>query len=133
MGRKLKFKNFLFDLISFGNSQAIAINLVLIIVILFLMPTSELHNLPVRSVYGSFVVPVFFNNTCSSSGIFANCGFYSIGQTRAMSMILHGNFEEAYGMNKLVYLLLFALIAVLAVNLYKSYKFYKKTGKIFPW
>jgi len=128
-----KFKLFISDLISFGSAQAISINLILIILILAIMPAPDLGYLPVRSLYGSFVIPYIFNNSCPAEGIFANCGFYSIGQTRALSSLLHGDFDSAYGYNKLILILLTALLAVLAFNLFKSYKFHKKTGKIFNY
>jgi len=128
-----KFKSFILDIISFGSSSAIVINISIILLILFFLPSQDLAYLPVRSVYSTIVIPAFFNNTCASEGLFKNCGFYSVGQTRALSSLLHGNVEAALEMNKLVLILFAVMISLFFVNLYKTYKFYKKTGKIFRY
>jgi len=128
-----KFKLFIFDLISFGSSQAIVINISLILILLFLLPSQDLGYIPARSLYSTVVIPQVFNNTCPSEGLFKNCGFYSIGQTRALSQLLHGNIQAALEMNKLVLILFIALLTILFMNISKSYKFYKKTGKVFTY
>jgi hypothetical protein len=128
-----KFKFFIFDLISFGSPQAIVLNLSLVFLILLILPSSDVGYVPVRSIYSSVVIPLFFNNSCPTEGIFTNCGFYSIGQIRGLSSFLHGDFELANKYNRLVGVLFFVLLAILLYNLYLSYKYYKKSRKIFPW
>jgi hypothetical protein len=124
-----RFRSLFFDLISFGSSQAIVLNLIFILLFLFIFPTNSFENFPIKSLYSGLIIPHFFAEGCS----FSNCGFYSIGQTRGLSRLLHGDFIGAGEYNKLVFILFLWLVVVLINNLYKSYKSYKKTGKIFPW
>jgi len=128
-----KFKFFILDLISLGSSQAISIDLILILLTLTFLPILNWEYSPFKSVYNTIIIPTIFNNNCPSEGIFANCGFYSIGQTRAMYYLLHFNLDEAFKMNKLVLVLFIVFIWLLILNIYKSYRFYKKTGKIFNY
>ena len=129
----IKFKFFIFDLISFGTPQAIVIDISLIFLILILVPTGDLGYMPIKSLYSNFIIPTFFNNTCPSEGIFTNCGFYSMGQTRGLSRLLHGDFRGAWNYNKLVFILFVVMLFVLLVNLAKVYKIYKRTGRIFNY
>ncbi len=122
-----KFWKFILNLISFNSPLAIIINLSLIIFILLIIPTYNLQYLPTCSLYNNFIIPVLFNNSCPSQGIFTNCGFYSIGQTRALSNLLHGNFLLAYKFNKLVIILFIVILVVWIVNVIKVYKKYKKS------
>jgi hypothetical protein len=124
------FWKFILDLISFNSPLAIVINLTLILLIFSFVPTSNLRYLPIRSLYGDFIIPLFFNNSCLAHGFFTNCGFYSVGQTRAISNFLRGDFVSAYRSNKLIFILFLALLAVLIINIIKIYKKYKKTGRI---
>lgn len=125
-----KFKLFILDIVSFGSAQAIVIDISIILLLLFLLP---LQYLLAVSIYSTFVIPYVFNNACPAEGAFKNCGFYSIGQTRALSSFLHGNFRAALEMNKLVLILFIVMIWILVLNLYKSYKYYKKTGRLFTY
>jgi hypothetical protein len=102
MGRvKHGWKVFL-EVVSFGSPRAIVFNLVVVFVILFLMPTGELGLLPVRSLFS-----------------LAGVKWYSVGLTRAMSRLLHGDVAGAYEMNKLVFVLFVAMVSVLVVNVVK--------------
>lgn len=125
MGNKLnkisikKIKNFFLSLISFDTPQAIVISLSFILLILFILPYSKLSYLPPHSLYGDLIIPNF---ECPDSGILRNCGFYSIGETRALSLLLHFRFKEAYRMNPLAFPLFFAMLAVLIINLIRVFK-----------
>jgi len=122
MGRKLK--DYFLDMISFGTPQAIVLNLSFIL----LLPLSYVVFLPINSVFKDFLLPFIFSGDCPDSGLFKNCSFYSTGQARAMSSLLHGDFENAYAMNKLVFLLFFFMLLVLVLNIIKSYKIYRSKG-----
>jgi|SRR3989344_1410966 len=111
-----KTKYFLFDLLSFNTPQARVINITLIFLIAALVPTDKLHYLPVRSVWKD----VF------------HIELYSVGLTRAMSRLFHGDLIGAWNFNKLVFPVLAVMLSLLVLNLIKSIKFYKKTGKIYP-
>ena len=128
-----RFKFFILDLISFGSSSAIVLDLTFILLLLIFLPTSHLGYLPTKSIYSNLVIPYFFKNSCPSEGLFRNCGFYSIGQTRALSRLLHGDFSGAWQYNRLVFVLFFVICAVLLINLIKVYKNYRKTRRIFNY
>ncbi len=111
-----KIKSFLFDLLSFNTPQARVINFTLIFLIAALVPTDKLHYLPVRSIWKDFfhVEP------------------YSVGLTRAMSRLFHGDLIGAWNFNKLVFPVLVVMLFLLIINLIKSIKYYKNNGKIYP-
>lgn len=115
-------KSFL-DLLSFNGPKAIVVVLSIVLFFLFFLPTENLADLPVKSLYSSVVIPIFFNGSCPSEGILKNCGFYSIGETRGVSSILHGKFKEAYEYNPLSFVLLFVIVVILAINIMKLTKF----------
>jgi hypothetical protein len=73
-----------------------------ILVALYLLPYSILVNLPKMSLYQIFGIKT-----------------YSLGQTRAISLILHGQFLEAWEMNKLSYLILLMVIFIVTRDLKK--------------
>ncbi len=111
-----KIKVFLFDLLSFNTSQARVINFLLIFLVAFLVPTNKLQYLPVRSIWKE----VF------------NVEPYSVGLTRAMSRLFHGDFIGAWNFNKLAYPVLAVMLFLFITSLVESIKYYKKTGKIYP-
>ncbi len=117
-------KNCLISLISFDGPKSIVIVLSFILIFLFFFPTENLSSLPVKSLYSSVIIPSFLNDSCPNQGILKNCGFYSIGQTRGVSSILHGNFKQAYNYNPLSFLLLFVMVSLIIVNLFKILKSY---------
>lgn len=127
MGDKLKkfFKNsfyFFLDLLSFNTPKAIVINILIIFTILFFMPTSELHYLPIRCVFKYFLLPLIYKNNCPTSGLFAGCECPFCGLTRAMSRLLHGDLKGALDYNILVIPLYIAMITVLIINTVKWIK-----------
>ena len=111
-----KIKHFLFDLLSFNTPQARVINFILIFLIAVLVPTDKLHYLPVRSIWKE----VF------------NLELYSVGLTRAMSRLFHGDLIGAWNFNKLVFPVFVVILFLLIHNAFKSIKYYQKTGKIYP-
>jgi|SRR3989344_893915 len=116
MGRLIKFKSFFLDLLSFGTPQAKVINFSLMLLISILVPTKDLHYLPIRSIWRD----VFKIEP------------YSVGLTRAMSRLFHGDLIGAWNFNKLVFPVAVVVIWLLIGNLIKSIKYYKKTGEIYP-
>lgn len=108
---------FLLDLISFNTPQARVINFTLIFLIAALVPTEKLHYLPVRSIWKE----VF------------HVELYSVGLTRAMSRLFHGDLVGAWNFNKLVFPVFFVMLFLLIFNMIKSIKHYRETGKIYPW
>ena len=113
MGRKV---NFFFDLLSFRTAQAKAINFSIIFLISAIVPTNDLHYLPIRSIWKE----VFKIEP------------YSVGLTRAMSRLFHGDIIGAWNFNKLVFPVALLMGWLLISNLIKSIEFYRKTGKIYP-
>ena len=114
MGRVeiIKKINFFFlDLLSFGSSQAKLINFNLIFLTAFLVPTKDLHYLPVRSIWKE----VFHIDA------------YSVGLTRAMSRLFHGDLIGAWNFNKLVFPVALVMSYLLISNLIKSIRYYQKT------
>lgn len=111
-----KLKSFLLDLISFNTPQARVINFTLIFLIAALVPTDKLHYLPVRSIWKE----VFHIEP------------YSVGLTRAMSRLFHGDLMGAWNFNKLVFPVLAVMLFLLITNIIKSIRFYQKTGRIYP-
>ncbi len=71
------------------------------LVILWILPTANLHYLPVRSIYESFF------------------GFkpYSSGITRAVSRLLHGDITGAWNFNPLVYLVIPIIFIILVKDI----------------
>lgn len=124
-----KLSRILLELISFDGPRAIVINLSIIILILLVVPFNGLHYLPIRSVYAE-VLPIIFDNECPATGFFANCEVYSMGQTRAMSNLLHGDIEQALNHNPLVIILFMTMLIVLIFNIYKIIQKSKKNKKI---
>ncbi len=116
----------LISLVSLDGPKSVCIVLIFVLIFLFFFPTENLSNLPVKSVYSQFVIPTFFNNSCPESGIFKNCGFYSIGQTRGVSSILHGKFDEAWNYNPLSFLLIGVMFVLIIFNLLKIISARKK-------
>src|SRR3989344_8708259 len=116
MGRLIKSKFFLLDVLSFGTPQAKVINFSLMLLISILVPTKDLHYLPIRSIWRD----VFKIEP------------YSVGLTRAMSRLFHGDIIGAWNFNKLVFPVALLMGWLLISNLIKSIEFYRKTGKIYP-
>lgn len=116
MSRFTNIKHFLFDLLSFNTPQARVINFSLIFLLAALVPTDKLHYLPVRSIWKE----VFHIEP------------YSVGLTRAMSRLFHGDLTGAWNFNKLVFPVFLVMSFLLVINLIKSIKYYKETGKIYP-
>lgn len=60
-------------------------------------------------------------NKFPNLSLYQNLGIktYSWGQTRALSLILHGQFLEAWEMNKLSYLILIVIIILLVKDVKK--------------
>lgn len=111
-----KTKILLLDLVSFNTPQARTINFTLIFLIAALVPTDKLRYLPVRSIWKE----VFHVEP------------YSVGLTRAMSRLFHGDFIGAWSFNKLVFPVFFVILSLLLFNIIKSIKYYRETGKIYP-
>ncbi len=135
MGKQLNLeraKKFLLDLISFGTPQAIAFNLAIILFLILFLPFDKLYLFPFKSIYGNIVIPYIFNGVCPTIGNSSICVFYSVGETRALSKLLHGEIKEAISYNPLVFALIGVLIFLIAQNIYKSYKFYQLTKRILP-
>jgi len=111
-----KTKYFLFDLLSFNTAQARVINFTLIFLVAALVPTDKLHYLPVRSIWKE----VFHIEP------------YSIGLTRAMSRLFHGDLIGAWNFNKLVFPVFAIMIFLLIANFIKSIRYYQKTRRLYP-
>lgn len=116
MSRIQKLKSFLSDLVSFNTPQAQVINFTLIFLTAALVPTDKLHYLPVRSIWKD----VFHVEP------------YSVGLTRAMSRLFHGDLVGAWNFNKLVFLVFLVMLSLLIINMIKSIKYYLATGRIYP-
>lgn len=95
-----KISNKTLDLVSLGSPQSRVIIFVGLLVFLAFIPYNILLMLPKISLYDNLGIPS-----------------YSIGQTRALSLILHGQIQNAWDMNKLAFLLLFVLITVVVKDL----------------
>ena len=111
-----KLRSFLFDLLSFNTPQAKVINFTLIFLIAASVPTDRLNYLPVRSIYKE----VFHIEP------------YSVGLTRAMSRLLHGDLVGAWNFNKLAFPVFLVMLFLLITNLIKSIRHYQKTGDLYP-
>ena len=109
--KKIKF--IFFDFLSFGSPQAIVFNLSVILIILALLPTGDLGYLPIKPVFKEFLLPLIFGGNCPDSGILKNCDVYSTGQTRGISNLLHGNFQEAWEFNKITPFLFLVMIILI--------------------
>jgi hypothetical protein len=113
---------FLLDLISFNTPSAIVINLSVILIFLFIIPTEFLKYLPIRSVLKDFLLPIIFNGSCPIIGVFKDCNVYSTGETRGLSRLLHGDLVGAYYYNPLVFLVFVVIIILIIVNVLKIIK-----------
>ncbi len=126
-------KHILLDLVSFDSPQAIVFNLSAIILTLALLPPQFLGGLPTTCIFRTIIFPILFKGNCPTSGFFADCECPACGMTRAMSNLLHGNIEDAYGFNKGALILLPTMLVIIVLNIRKSIKIYKKTSKILPY
>ena len=111
---------FFFDLISFNGPRAIVINLGLILLLLFLLPTSIVLQGPKISLYQN-VVPLLVKN-CPNAGFFSNCELPSYGLTRGMSRLLHGDVAGALSYNRGTIYLFLVMLVLLIINLWKIHK-----------
>lgn len=104
------------DLIGLKTPQAIVIVLAGAILLLSIVPTTELKYSPFKSV-NKHLLPLFFEN-CPEEGIFKGC-CPSCGLTRATSRLLHGDVKGAWDYNPLVFPALAAILGVLVANIRK--------------
>ena|SRR3989338_3222945 len=117
--------SFFSDLISFNSPLAIVINLTIILLILFFLPTETLLQGPNISLYQN-IVPLIIEN-CPNSGFFADCELPSYGLTRGMSRLLHGDITGALSYNRGTILLFMVMTILLIANIRKLYKEYNYT------
>ncbi|MBN2459767.1 DUF2752 domain-containing protein [Candidatus Woesearchaeota archaeon] len=115
-----KLKKIVLDLISFNTPQAIVFNLVVILLVLALLPTSTITTFPSSCIFKNFILPAVYHGDCPDSGLFAGCECPACGLTRAMSRLLHGDFAGAWDFNPLVFLVFPAMLAMIGLNLKRS-------------
>lgn len=91
------------ELAAFGSPRAIVINFGLILLILWALPTNQLHYVPARSVWEN----VF--------------GFkpYSSGMMRSLSRLLHGDLEGSLAFNRLGVVVLPVILALIGINAWR--------------
>ena len=116
---------FFLNCLSFNTPEAIVFNISLILIILAILPVSDLSYLPVRCVFKYFLLPIVFKGSCPSSGLFFECNCPFCGVTRGMNRFLHGDIKEAMKFNIIVIPLFFAMIIVLIINLVKVIRKHK--------
>lgn len=123
MGKQIKIQNkllsFLIDCLSFNTPKAIVFNLSSILLILAVIPTKVIVNLPTICIFKNFILPIAFKGKCPTSGLFANCECPACGLTRAMSSLLHGNLQAALGYNHLVIIVFIVMVFIIIINLIK--------------
>jgi len=117
-----KAKKIFFDIVSFGTPEAIIFNLIVILLILAIIPTSSLGYLPTKCIFKNIILPIVFNGECPETGIFAGCECPACGMTRAMSRLLHGDLNGAWNFNKGVFIVFSAMLAIIIINLRKLAK-----------
>ncbi len=130
--RKSRALKIALDLVSFNTSQAIAINLALILLVIALLPTPALTYSPFKCVFRNYLLPIVFSGNCPTTGFFAGCKCPACGLTTALSRLLHGDFAGAWAFNKLSFAVLAVMAALIVINLVKSVREYKRTKRIYP-
>lgn len=119
---KLDFKKFFLDLISFGSPIARLIDFSGILIILRILPTSVLSQLPTKCIFKTYILPIIFYGHCPGSGFFAYCNCPACGITRGMSRLLHGDLQGALNYNKIVPVVFIAIILYIIVDLIRIIK-----------
>lgn len=114
-----KAKKFLLEIISFGSPRAIIFNLSFIFLILLIFPIGEIEHSPFKCIFKNYLLPFIYNNNCPTTGIFANCECPACGLTRGLSLFLHGQFKQAWQINKLTYPLFISMVIILGINIKK--------------
>ena len=117
----MKIKDFLLELLSFSTPRAIVINMSSIFLALRILPTTSLVGSPIKCVFKTYIIPLFFTS-CPTSGFFAFCNCPACGLTRAMSRLLHGDLSGAISYNKLVIPVFGIMLFLLVLNVFRIYK-----------
>lgn len=132
MGGIKKIKFVFFDFLSFGSPQAKVFNLTSILILLRIIPTSSLSNLPIKCVFKTLILPIIFRGHCPLTGIFADCNCPACGMTRGMSRLLRGDFTAAWNFNKMVFIVFVVMVILIIINLIKTIKFYRNKKGLWP-
>jgi len=115
-------KTSIIEFLSFGSPRAVVYNLSAILLALAIVPTAFLGRLPVKCIWKSYVIPLFFKHNCPTSGIFTDCRCPACGLTRGVSSILHGEFSVGQNYNRLSIFVLLFMIGLIIYNLLKFKK-----------
>jgi len=115
-------KTSIIEFLSFGSPRAVVYNLSAILLALAIVPTAFLEHLPVKCIWKSYVIPIFFKHNCPTSGIFTDCRCPACGLTRGVSSILHGEFSVGQNYNRLSIFVLLFMIGLIIYNLLKFKK-----------
>jgi len=115
-------KTSIIEFLSFGSPRAVVYNLSAILLALAIVPTAFLGRLPVKCIWKSYVIPLFFKHNCPTSGIFTDCRCPACGLTRGVSSILHGEFSVGQNYNRLS---IFVLLFMIGLIIYNFLKFKK--------
>jgi len=113
-----KIKNFFLELLAFTTKRAKVIDISVILIALRIIPPEKIGS---YCIFKNFIFPFVFK-TCPTKGLFVGCNCPACGLTRATSQALHGNFNEAWNLNKLIAIVLPFLLIILGINLFSLLK-----------
>jgi len=118
----IKFLKVACRLATFGSPQAVVYNFSVILFMLMVVPTAFFESLPIKCVWKTYIIPLFFHGHCPTSGIFSDCRCPGCGLTRGISSILHGDFSAGQDHNRLSIFVLLYILALILLNLIKMKK-----------
>ena len=110
------------DIIGFRWPKIIVFNLTIILLYLALIPKNMVFWWKSSCIWKNYVIPLFFHWNCPTSWFFAWCECPACGMTRAVYLILHGDFSLARDYNKLSFIVLPMMLAVIGYNIRKIWK-----------
>jgi len=108
-----------FEFLSLSSPMAVVVDFSAILFVLAITPTAFWDRTPDLCIWHRFILPWIFHEACPISGIFADCHCPGCGLTRAMSAMLHGNFQTAYDYNHLIFIVSGIIIFLIGWNFYK--------------
>ncbi|MBS3099838.1 DUF2752 domain-containing protein [Candidatus Pacearchaeota archaeon] len=92
---------------------------------LFFLPAQYLQKSSFHCIFKTYILPLFFNGNCPTTGFFANCDCPACGLTHAAQALVHGNFQQALAYNLLVLPLFIVFFSLIVINLLKIMKKFK--------